>query len=476
MMAFFAGPVRAGAPGPRSARGPAACLAAALLLAVLSGCAGSRLDVPEFQAQVARGEYGSALAALEAAGDQDDVAAMLDRGLLLSALGRYDESNAVFDAAELKIDDLYTRSLSKEALSLLTNDRALDYRASGYEHGFIAYYRAWNYLEQGAVEGALVEARKINERLNFRSDTCADQDGACGHDAFLRYFSGLVFEWGGELNDAYVAYKQADIAAETMQERFGVPPPPDLGERLVRLARFLGFSDEAALHAERYGVDAASLTVPAPGRVVAVLENGMVGRRRQVSLTIPILKGERKQIAGDVDGWSHRLASRRRETYRKVELDYLLHVAIPEYVEIPPAGRRSEFTLGATAKGSAQPVENLSAMARTALDDAMPGILARTIARALTKYLAQETAEKEIGKGAGLLVNLLGAAMESADTRAWRALPHEIQIAVVEAPPGTYEGRLVVFDAAGAARDEVRYPELTVEPGGIRFVRHRTGG
>jgi uncharacterized protein len=443
-----------------------------VLLALLCGCAGAGFNVPAFQNDVARGNYPAALKQLDRFPDKD-VSALLDRGLLLQAEGKYDESNAAFDAAEIRIDDLYTRSMSKEALALLTNDFALDYRASGFEHAYVAYYRAWNYLEAGEPEGVLVEARKIGERLDFRSQSCGDQGGACGHDLFLRYMSGLFFEWGNEANDAYVAYKQADKARETSRTEYGVDAPPDLGERLVRLAHRLGFRDEEAEFADSYGLDPTRVLADPPGSVVAIWENGMIGRREETNAFIPIMKGESEGIASDQNQWSKRLATRWRQPYRKEELDYLLRISLPRYVDRAPAAARAEFVLGETSRPT-EDLAPLAAMAGAALDQAMGEILIRAIGRGLVKYLATKRADKEGGEGAGLLINLLGVGLERADTRSWRSLPHDIQVAAVPAEPGTYGAVLRVLDPQGKVLDERRYPEVRVPPSGIAFVRHRS--
>ena len=450
-------------------------IAPALILALLlAGCAGARLDVPVFQGDVARGRYDAALSQLEKAGDENDVASLLDRGLLLGALGRYRESNAVFEQAELRIEDLYTRSLSKEALSLLTNDRALDYRPAGFEYAYVAYYRAWNYLRLGWTEDVLVEARRIGQRLAWRSAECPDDDGACGHDLFLRYFSGLLFEWGGEINDAYVAYKQADLARASMASRFGVEPPGDLGLRLVRLARRLGFEDEAALYATTYGLDPDRALDPGLGSVVVIFENGMVGRRGQNDLTIPIFKGETKEMRRDQAGWPSRLSRRAETHYENVELDYLLRIAIPRFEERPPAAGAATFTLGPRSEPT-RVTAAISAQAAASLEEAMGGILLRAVGRALTKYLAKEAADKNIGEGAGLLINLLGAVVEGADTRSWRSLPYEIQTAAFEVPAGRYQGRLNLPGPGGTVLAEQVFPDIRVPAGRIAFVRYRSG-
>jgi hypothetical protein len=144
-------------------------------------------------------------------------------------------------------------------------------------------------------------------------------------------------------------------------------------------------------------------------------------------------------------------------------------------VEAPPEAESAEFTLDETSVETV-PVAPLSAMARDALDRAMGGILVRAVARALTKYLATEAAQDQGGEGVGLLVNLLGLALESAETRSWRTLPYEIRVATIEVGHGTHVG---VLRTQGKEKetetvDEVRFDHLEVPAGGIVFARYRS--
>jgi hypothetical protein len=450
----------------------ARCASALILVLLATGCAGGKLNNGLFQADVAAGRYEAAMKQLES-GKKDDVSILLDRGLVLQALGRYDESNEAFARAENLIADLYTRSVSKEALSLLTNDLAVEYRATGYEHAYIAYYRAWNYLQLGRASDVLVEARAINERLNFRADSCPDRSGACGHDVFLRYFSGLLFEWGGEANDAYVAYKQADLARGTLETSYSTAPPPDLGERLVRLGLRMGFDEEARTFAASYDIDVDAVRRTPGSSVVVLFENGMIARREDTSLTIPIFKGERDEIRRDRDTWARTLSGRAHESYSAGEFEYLLHVARPTLEDRPPIGVRAEFALG-PAQSRTQVAAPLAAMAETAFDDAKGGILLRAVARALVKFLASEAAEDK-SEVAGILVNLLGAATESADTRSWRSLPHDIQVASLAVEPGGYAGTITVRGRDGQLLSEQTFPDIRVPEGGVALVRFRSG-
>jgi hypothetical protein len=113
-------------------------------------------------------------------------------------------------------------------------------------------------------------------------------------------------------------------------------------------------------------------------------------------------------------------------------------------------------------------------MSRDALDRAMGGILLRAIARGLTKYLATEAAQDKGGEGAGLLVNLLGLALESAETRSWRTLPYEIRMTTVEVRHGTHVGVLRTQGKENAIVDEVRFDRLVIPTGGIAFARYRS--
>jgi len=439
---------------------------------LLAGCAGAGFNGAGFQSDVASGNYEAALKSLNAF-PKNDVSSLLDRALLFQAEGKLDESNRAFDAAELRIADLYTRSLSREALSLVTNDRALEYRAAAYEHVYIAYFRSWNYLDRKDVEGTLVEARRINQRLDFLAASCPEEDGTCGNDVFLRYWSGLLFEWGHATNDAYVSYKKAHEALNSEGEFHPNLAPADLGQRLTDLANRLGFRDEAKYYAGLYGVDPHPKSPSQNGTVIWVWENGFVGRREQATTVIPILKGETEEIRKDRGAWTQTLANRKGMNYDGVEVDYLLRVSLPIFVDVPPRAGSAEFAAGEYSS-QAQLLAPLSTMAQNALDRAMGGIFLRATARSLAKYLAKKAADKEVGKDAGTLVNLLGLALEQTDTRSWRSLPHEIRVAVLPVTPGTHPSRIWVKGSDGRTLEDLTQSGLRVAPGDLVFLRHRT--
>ena len=93
----------------------------------------------------------------------------VNNGLVLSMLGRYDESNDFLEKAYLFGEDYRTNYLY-EAASYLTNPNFAPYRGEDHEHLMLLYYKALNYVKQNNFEDALVECRRLNIRLQQLSD------------------------------------------------------------------------------------------------------------------------------------------------------------------------------------------------------------------------------------------------------------------------------------------------------------------
>lgn len=75
-------------------------------------------------------------------------------------------------------------------------------------------------------------------------------------------------------------------------------------------------------------------------------------------------------------------------------------------------------------------------LAVKALEERLPGILARGALGALARAKAQEDVEARYGPFAGLFAKVASAVIASADTRSWLSLPGEIQVARFDLPAG----------------------------------------
>ena len=467
---------------PAVARAAAGLLAAAVLLSALGGCATYVERHARLRDDLAGGDYDAALKVIdEGAKGHDRLLTLLERGLVLHYADRWEESNAVFDEAELLAADLWTRSVSQAVISLVTSDGAIDYRAAPHELALVPYYRIMNYVYLGRRDEALVEARKAELQLREFVDlaAAAREDGAADpvldDNAFLHYLRGLVHEWGGETNAAFVAYRNAAAAYADAAGVLDVETPPWLGEDLLRTGRRLGFEAELEeLRARHPGlIPVEDAPAGETGEVVLFLELGYAPHRESVELDLPIFKTD--DYDDDYDAWS--LALRRRYhrgwAGRDREIAYWLRFAMPELVDVPPevvGARVSASVVGGQTRTVA--VEDVAGRTARRFAADYDGILLKTLVRALAKFSTKKAADQQ-GQVAGFLANLIGAATERADTRGWLTLPHGIVMARVSLPPGTYDLRVDLVDGGGVSRGERVIPGVVVHSGGCNFLNRR---
>jgi hypothetical protein len=405
-------------------------------------------------------EYRDALARIDSReGGRDRLLELLQRGHVLHYAGRFDESNTAFQAAEDLAAELYTRSVSQQAASLIVNDLTIDYRGKPFELAMVPFYRAFNYLSLGDPEAAQVEARKATlaladaveatireiERLDDRETARTLQDSG-----FLHWFSGMLFESAGAANDAFVAYRNAARAYLTGAALTGVLPPTDLGRDLDRVGLVFGFRHEVeALRTEAPELFPAGAMAGAGagGEVVFVLESGWIAPRDQIMLNVPILSFDRRYSSNE--DWAWELVNRATPGWSTdIDIEYWLTVAVPTMGR-PVSGPVSAVRLStATASATTRPADDLSRRAAATFDAERGQILFKTFLRALVKYGASRAAGDQDAT-AGALVNLLGMLTERADTRCWLTLPDRLSVARLRLPPGRHELRVDYLDPAG---------------------------
>ena len=232
-----------------------------LLVLLYLGLGCSPYSMEEVRIAFEQGNFDAALIELDADGKGEArLPYLFERGLITHYGAQFDESNRTFELAEITSDDLYTKSISREAVSLLTSDNLRSYAGSQYERLLIHYYRAFNYVYLNMPDDALVECRKASRLLQFYAD--ADENYEFVGAAFTAYLSGILYEWAGDWNDAFIAYRWAERAYK-QYGALGVPFPQDVGESLVRLAGQLGFQEEFETYAATYGSRLNALPIQA---------------------------------------------------------------------------------------------------------------------------------------------------------------------------------------------------------------------
>jgi uncharacterized protein len=440
----------------------------ALLLGAgfLISCSGYADKVAELRGELAAGQPAAALSSLEKAygdgGDDPGLPYLFERGTLLYLNGDHAGCQAAFAAAETVVEDLYTRSLSREAARLIFNDTAQAYRGELFERVWVHYYRALAYLADGNRSAAAVEGRAAVEDLQRMADTGPDE-AKYRNDPFLQYFSGLLYEMDGELNDAWINYVQAERLYQAV-EIYGVSAPDGLARDLIRAGERLGFREEAAGYRERY--PEAALDPPAEGlaEVLLLVDTGIVPGKVSHRMDFPIYSGGDEDedaawatAALAYDNWHYRES-------RDLELDYILSIALPA-VDDGYAAPRLSWSVGERA-GRLETAADLGALSRQCLEDRYGAIMIRTVARALLKYWAKEKVEEKHGQGWGLVTDILGSVTEVADTRAWSTLPGHVHVARLFLPPGEHR---VSIRGGGLAGEGL----VTAEAGRLNFLALR---
>ena len=444
-----------------------------VLLCLSLGC--SPYSMEEVRIAFEQGDFDAALIELDADGKGEaKLPYLLERGLIAHYGDQFDESNRTFELAEITSDDLYTKSISREAVSLVTSDNLRSYAGSQYERLLIHYYRAFNYVYLNMPDDALVECRKASRLLQFYAD--ADENYEFVGAAFIAYLSGILYEWAGDWNDAFIAYRWAERAYKQYEEALGISFPQDVGESLVRLAGRLGFQEEFERYAAIYGEPSEG--APDSGELILLYETGFVPPKIEENIVFPILKSDpivqedADRDEKEVQEYGRTLIRRRNRRYREVEVEYLLRVAIPAYRSNRPriVGIDADTAYGGT---SGVLVEDIEAAAIKTFESELPTIMLRTVVRGVLKYLGFRRANKE-GEVVGRLVNLLNVVTESADTRSWQTLPNQIFLVRMRLPAGTHNITLSFSDRANRRVKTDTLQNVIIRANDKTFLNYRT--
>ena len=430
-------------------------VAAALLCGSLLAAGCGRYNMEELRGQMVSGEYAEAAENLQ----KDlklELPDLLELGLTAHYAGDFQVSNNAFQIAESVSEDLYTRRLSNEAAALATNDTVRPYAGSKMERLLIHYYRAMNYVRERSPDAALIEMRRGMRLAQYY----ADENGGYGYEAapFLAYLSGILHEWAGETNDAYIAYRNAEQFYNAYAAAEGVKTPPDVGQRLTLLARRLGFKDEAERYEQLYGPP------PTPkdgwGELIVIYESGFAPRKKEMNIFIPILKDDdyddesrRSRHSETMRRYSRDILAGREIPYDSARLDYLLRAALPRMEATAPTFTGlSVQAAGQTA--SSVLAEDINEAAQRVFRSEMPGILLRALLRGALKHKTHESAKKQ-GAGAKIASQLFNIFSESADTRSWQTLPARIGVARMHLPAGEHDVNLL-FSGNNMENDYMR--------------------
>ncbi|HQT92319.1 MAG TPA: hypothetical protein PL001_09875 [Candidatus Kryptobacter bacterium] len=416
---------------------------------LLQGCAMSVEFYKEVDSNVSIDRFDVAAKVVEnnrkTYGEGSSVLYNLETGLLRHYAGEYDVSNASFLESEREIDELYTQSVSTGVGSFVLNDNLLPYEGEDFEKIYVNLFLALNYARMGKIEDAIVEARKVDLKLNEYSRKY-DGKNSYKQDAFVRYVMGVLYEANGETNDAFISYKQAYEGYKGYDTLYATSCPSYLKSDLIRTAGGLGFNDDLNEYETAFGMKYAAPPKD-EGTLLVLIYSGKGPVKEEVKLKVSIM---------DKDGTIHTFVA-----------------AVPKFRSRQGWVRSYRIDLrgdGVSEEKSSELGENVDAIAARNLDERIAMVYLKTAGRALLKFLAAEKAKKEMKKSDSALANFLTSvavdaaydASEKADIRVWRTLPHDIQLARLQLPEGSY-----TFSVSDESSQPVDSRTVTIKPGSV---------
>lgn len=390
-------------------------------------------------------------------GERNAVLYDLDRAMTLHLAGRYAESNTYLHAAETRMDQLYTKSLTAETGAMFTNDNLLSYEGEDFEKVMVNVTSALNYVYLGQWDEALVEARKVDHKLNLFNDQYAKKN-IYKEDAFARYLTGILYEAKGELNDAFIAYRKSYETYQDYQKDYGTPLSPTLPRDLLRVTEALGLSEEHQAYREKFQDTRwpPQKEFGRQGELIFISLDGRSPFKEDFFIDAPIPDGR-----GGI---------------------YLLRVALPRFVPQPTDVAYAEVHLigpqGAVASQRTFLMEDITAIAKKNLEDRIGRITAKAIARATAKFVAAREIRKKAKDNpltqflTDVGTNVYSIVSEQSDKRSWRTLPGQIRMVRLPVSPGSYTVAVEYYTFDQRLITRKTY-EVAIQAGEKKFLSYR---
>ncbi len=449
--------------------------AAALALLVIGGCSSLATQNKFYEpitAELRSGNVETAAQMLETArekkkfAEKDRFLYFVDAGLLYHYAGNYALSSDKLHLAESAAEELFTKSVSRAAASLVLNDNVLEYAGEDYEILYTNLIKALNFIAQDDFEGAFVEIRRANLKLELLEQKYAEigDDYALGapddsnrveieyeigkvrfhNDAFGRYLSMHLYAAEGKMDDARIDHDYLVEAFRTQPHIYDFEMPP------VKYR-----SEEKAI------LSVVGLTGLAP---IKDALNLRIRTDKDLDL-VQVLYDDPKMPNAE---YGHFPA--------KVNADYYFKFAIPTLQPRPSVIGLLRVLADGKPVGELALLEDVGKVADETFNAKKSLIYIRSVARAVAKGLAAHKMKKKMDTG-GLGGWLKKAAVdvgtdliENADLRSSQYLPGRIYAGDFEIDPGTYNIAVEFYNHDGDLISRVNYSDYHVVKEGLNLV------
>lgn len=396
------------------------------ILILLTACASYPHRMSKSLNSLERGNYQEALDAIKkdaTTPGNDQIAFLLDYALMLQIAGKYEESNEMFHLADQLTEVKDYHSLSKIGASILLNEGQVQYKGEDFEKVLINVFSALNYSVLSDNESALVEVRRINEKLDkYRLDAKRNYK----KNAFAYYLSAIVWESDKRYDDAYIDYKRAYDLDTNL--KFII-------KDLLRLSFLSKRWDEYQKWKKlNNNLDYKPSKLKAEGELVVFYQSG---------------KGPIKRPHPN---WPR----------------------IPKLFPRFSRAKRLKLNIGEDSRSYfSNPIFNITEEAIANLEDQYAALIAKRVAaRVVKRQLADKIGEDN--EALGLAALIVMDISDQADLRQWISLPESLHILRLRLKEGKYSLNLSAVDEFNNETGESKILEVEIKKSKTSFVNWRS--
>jgi len=421
-----------------------------ILLPLLWSCAGISFAVIDNELE--RNSYADSIKLLERNKKKlykggDKILYYLDKGMLQHYAQQYAESSRLLQEGERAIEEAFTKSITLEISTYLINDNVRDYGGEDYEDIYINVFNALNYYHRGDPEGAMVEIRRMNNKLRYLT---------------AKYDTAITSLQRKALEDNTRIPQNSNAKAQFSDSA---------------LARYLGMLfhrgagqyDDARI--DRDGLLAAFANSP------SIYTNEIP---ESISGETEIPEGMARLNVLAFSG----LSPIKQENVTRISLpDFRwIKIALPEMVSRHSEIYRIELVLDNGQEFNLELLEDMDAVAKETFKARRQLIYIKSILRATVKATGSSVmgvaAKKEENEIRSLIWELSSIAAqayaevsEQADLRVSRYFPAKAYVAGINLPPGRYSFSINYYNRSGKEIASIRREDMDIRENTLNLAQ-----
>ncbi len=438
-------------------------LAVLMLVPFLYSCASYNKSMGSYYDNLRAKDYEKATQSLEQnkllKKDRNALLYNLEMGKLYRLQNNFATSNLYLNVADNLIENSF-KSFSDIAMGNLINPMRQTYKGEDHEKFMMHFYKALNYAALGKTEDAVVEARRITLSTYKQEDKFVNKDNRYSKDAFALNLQGMIYEMAGDMNNAFISYRNAaELFVNNKNEYYGVTLPEQLKKDLIRTSLAIEFMGEHDQYEKVFNASFTKANINS-GELILFLEEGNAPIKEENNFFLTATKdGINSFNYVDANGYNsnfnfnnaaYNISDDKLASIRTFKL------ALPSY-RVQYFESQNIVVSNDSVLYNTEMAQNINSVTVNVMKERFLIEMGNALARQLTKKLLEKgtealaegiarstdkreaadtsNTEKEklekkkedrinkVGNVVGLAMNIFNTINEKADTRNWQSLP-----------------------------------------------------